>query len=69
MSPRRSLSLQRAMFLVLSTRRSSQEGQLSRDLLCAAEDEQPGDAGVGDFDGSTLLPGQLSGQDYRSVEK
>jgi hypothetical protein len=40
MSPMRSLSFQRTMFLVLSTRRSSQEGQLSRDLLCAAEDER-----------------------------
>jgi len=40
MSPRRSSTFQRAMFLVLSARRSSQEGQLSRDLLCVAEDER-----------------------------
>jgi hypothetical protein len=40
MSPQRSFSFQKAMFLVLSARRSSQEGQLSRDLLCVAEDER-----------------------------
>jgi len=40
MSLQRSLSFQKAMFLVLSARRSSQEGQPSRDLLCVAEDER-----------------------------
>ena len=39
MSPQRSLAFQRAMFLVFSARRISQEGQLSGDLLGAAEDE------------------------------
>jgi hypothetical protein len=40
MSPQRSLTFQGVMFLILSARRSSQEGQLSRDLLCVAEDER-----------------------------
>ena len=38
-SLQRSLSFPKAMFLVLSDRRSSQEGQLFRELLCVAEDE------------------------------
>jgi hypothetical protein len=40
MSPQHSLSFQKAMFLVLSDRRSSQERQLLRDLLCVAGNER-----------------------------
>lgn len=40
MSPRHSLSFQKTMFLVLTDRCSSQEGQLLWDLLCVAEDER-----------------------------
>ena len=40
MSQRRSSAFQRATFLVLSTRPGRQEGELSRNLLCAAEDER-----------------------------
>jgi len=39
-SPRRSLGFQRAVFLALSTRRSSREVRLSRDLVYATEDER-----------------------------
>jgi hypothetical protein len=39
MSPQRSLSFLKAMFLVVSDRRSSQDRQLLWDLLCVAEDD------------------------------
>jgi len=42
MSPRRSLDIQRAGFLVRSARRSTQEVQLFGNLLCTAEDEREG---------------------------
>ena len=40
MSPRLFLLFQKSMLLVLSDRRSRQEGQLFRELLCVAEDER-----------------------------
>ena len=42
MSALRSLDIQRAVFLVRSARRSTQEVQLFGNLLCAAEDQREG---------------------------